>query len=305
MQLAAKFQGLAKKIAAFAVVVVTRLGPVVLLVVISANWSNWWWYLTIGRSVTRADQLLADDHADQAIPILREALANHPKDARLYYSLGGAYLAIDNEFAALACFTEFRALYRNSSQTDNGRISRADKVIQELTTPPSYDDVASAKSYADDGVHLLNEAIVTFNDKGLIGWRKQNKAYSLRNILGESAVTPESNPLGLMNPEQFANSGLFNTSGNPVRAEVKTASLRSMILAGAFSVAAPDLGTGCCVVDFSDPDLRQSPYVLKEGLDKAAALNDEERLNRIINLKSRLGIKRRFVYDLINLSNHE
>ncbi|HEX9392004.1 MAG TPA: tetratricopeptide repeat protein [Usitatibacteraceae bacterium] len=277
----------------------------VAVVVISANWSNWWWYLSIGRSLSPANHLLAEDHPEQAIPLMREVLARHPQDARLYYLLGGAYMANGEEFPALACLKLFRKHAPGDSSDDRERIDLADRAIRELTTYSQYDSSGSAKNYANDGSSLLSASIGLHNKSELAGWRTQIKNYAVQDILAESAVAPPGNASGLINPARFQDAGLFHITTIPFRETIKTASLRQMILDNAFSIDAGDIGPGCCRVPFADPDLRQTPYVLKEGLDRMADLNDAERLNRSLNLKSRLGLKRRFVYTLIESSQYD
>ncbi len=297
------------KLGKFAMAGMGKVAPFaifVAVVVINANWSNWWWYLSIGRTLSQANHLLAEDHPDQAIPLMREALARHPQDARLYYLLGGAYLANGEEFPALACLSVFRKRAGNESADDRERISLADKVISELKSYSAYDNSDSrVKNYTGDGADLLSSTIGTFNKSDLAGWRTQIKNYAVQDILGESAVTPPTNALGLVNPARFYDAGLFYAGNAPFRDAIKTASLRQMILDNAFSIAAPDVGPGCCRIPFADPDLRQTPYVLKEGLDRLAGLSDADRLNRTLNLKSRLGLKRRFVYTLIESSQYD
>ena len=277
----------------------------VAIVVLNANWGSWWWYLSIGRSLSQANHLLAADHPDQAIPLMREVLARHPQDARLYYLLGGAYLANGEEFPALACLRLFRKHAPGDSSDDRDRIDLADRAIRELTTYSPRDSSGRAISYANDGSSLLSASIGLHNKSELGGWSKQIKNYAVQDILVESAVAPPGNALGLINPAHFQDAGLFHITTIPFREAIRSASMRQMILDNAFSIDAGDIGPGCCRVAFVDPDLRQTPYVLKEGLDRLAGLNDAERLNRMLNLKSRLGLKRSFVYTLIERSQYD
>ena len=301
--------GAIAKFGKFAMAGMGKLAPIAIfaaVVIINANWSNWWWYLSIGRTLTQANHLLAEDHPDQAIPLMREVLVKHPQDARLYYLLGGAYLANGEEFPALACLSVFRKRAGNESADDRERVSLADRAIRELKSYSAHDNSDSrVKSYTGDGADLLGSTIGTFNKSDLAGWRTQIKNYAVQDILGEPAVTPAANALGLVNPARFYDAGLFYANDAPFREAIKTASLRQMILDNAFSIAAPDVGPGCCRIPFADPDLRQTPYVLKEGLDRLAGLSDADRLNRTFNLKSRLGLKRRFAYTLIESSQHD
>lgn len=285
-----------------------KLAPLaifVAIVVINANWSDWWWYLSIGRTLSQANQLMAEDHPDQAIPLMREVLAKHPQDARLFYLLGGAYLANNQEFPALACLWVFRKHASRDSADDRDRISLADRAITELSSFSQYDSTGGAKSYTHDGSAMLSATISTYNKAELAGWRTQIKDYAVQDILGESAVTPSANAQGLINPARFYDAGLFHANNAPFREAIKTASMRQMILDNAFAIDGADIGPGCCRVPFADPDLRQTPYVLKDGLDRLAGLSDAARFNRTLNLKSRLGLKRRFVYTLIESSQYD
>lgn len=270
-----------------------------------------WWELTIGRQMEQANRFIVAQQPEKALPLVRAALRDHPKDAHLLYLASGVYIQMGRPFAADVVLSAYEKVAADSdNEKQSLRFTRArqfhDQIISGHMTPlldPTY-GVTRQEPGPGNFLDLLNKTIEMYNHAPAT-WRKQVKDYSFADLLSSPVDGPDA-ALGLVNPQRMLDAGIVCRKRENCSPHFSEASLTDAIASGRLAINAPEAGAGCCAVSLDDPDLRPVDDIMASILTRRTSggsavdkKSDADTLNRTLGIYSRAALKHMFVFNFI------